>query len=154
MAALREVNMARLAPCWRLSRSEVPITFSRHDYPHNVPSLGQFPLIVSSIVGWAHLTKVLVDGRSGLNVLYAGALDHRGIPRESLCPSGAPFFGIIHGVLGIPLGSIWLLVMFRDPTNFRKEFLDFEVVDFSSPYHALPGQPCTRSLWLSHITAA
>ena len=32
--------------------------------------------------------------------------------------------------------------MFGDPANFQKEYLDFEVVYFASPYHALLGQPC------------
>lgn len=32
--------------------------------------------------------------------------------------------------------------MFGDPTNFRWELLDFEVVNFSSPYHALLGRSC------------
>ena len=32
--------------------------------------------------------------------------------------------------------------MFGDPTNFWKEVLDFQVVDFPSPYHALLGRPC------------
>ena len=29
-----------------------------------------------------------------------------------------------------------------DPSNFWKEVLEFEVVDFASPYHAMLGRPC------------
>lgn len=110
--------MARLAPRRRLSWSEIPITFNQHDYPHHVPSPSHFSLIVSPIIGRAHLTKVLMDRGSNLNVLYASTLDHMGIPRESLRPGGAPFFGIIPEVRVVPLGSIRLPVTFEDPTNF------------------------------------
>lgn len=101
-----------------------------------MPILGNFSLIVGPIVGWAHL--VLMDGGSGLNVLYANKLDHMGIPRESLNPNGAPFFRIIPRVQAIPLGSIQPPITFG-ATNFRKDLLDFEVVDLSSLYHALLG---------------
>ena len=41
--------------------------------------------------------------------------------------------------------------MFEDPANFRKEVLDFEVVDFAGAYHALLGRPCyTRFMAIPH----
>ena len=40
-----------------------------------------------------------------------------------------------------PLGSIQLPIRLGEPTNFRKEVLTFEVVDFLGTYHAL-GRPC------------
>ena len=40
------------------------------------------------------------------------------------------------------LGSIQLPVMFREPTNFRKEVVTFEVVAFLGTYHALLGWSC------------
>jgi len=72
-----------------------------------------------------------MDGGSGLNILYAGTLDCMGILRASLCPSGAPFFGVISRIQATPLGSIQLPVTFGDPSNFRKEVLNFKVVDFA-----------------------
>ena len=74
------VNMAEVTPCQCLGWSEVLITFGGYDYPRHVPSPGHFPLIVSPIIGWAHLMKVLMDERSGLNILYANTLDQMGIP--------------------------------------------------------------------------
>ena len=38
-----------------------------------------------------------------------------------------------------PLGKIRLDIIFGDENNFRREPIWFEVVDFSSPYHALLG---------------
>jgi hypothetical protein len=86
--------------------------------------------------------KVLIDDRSGLNVLYADMHDHMGISRKDLCPGRATFFSIILGAQATPLRSIRLPVTFGDPTNFQKEYLDFEVVEFASPYHALLEWPC------------
>jgi hypothetical protein len=86
--------------------------------------------------------KVLMDGESSLNILYADTLNRMGISRKDLCLGGAPFFGVTPVAQATLLGSIWLPVTFRDPTNFRKEILDFEVVNFASPYHALLGRPC------------
>ena len=40
-----------------------------------------------------------------------------------------------------PLGRISLEVVFGNATNFRKETLDFEVVDWKSQYHAILGRP-------------
>jgi hypothetical protein len=43
--------------------------------------------VVSLIVGTTHLSKVLMDEGSGLNILYANNLNKMGIPRSSLRPS-------------------------------------------------------------------
>ena len=53
--------------------------------------------MVSLIMGTTRLTKVLMGGGSDLNILYASTLDRTGIPRSSLRPSKAPFYGIVSG---------------------------------------------------------
>jgi hypothetical protein len=68
--------------------------------------------MVSPIVGTTRLTKVLMDGDSGLNILYASTLNKMGIPRSSLCPSKAPFYGIMLGKEAVALGRIRLNVTF------------------------------------------
>ncbi|XP_066361163.1 uncharacterized protein [Miscanthus floridulus] len=83
-----------------------------------------------------------MDRGSGLNILYASTLDRMGIPRSSLYPSKAPFYGIILGKEVVPLRRIHLSITFSQPDNFYKESLTFEVVDFPNIYHALLGQPC------------
>jgi hypothetical protein len=98
--------------------------------------------MVSPIVGTTHLTKVLMDGRCDLNIVYTSTLDKMGIPWNNLCLSKAPFYGIIPGKETVPLRCIWLNVTFGQPENFRKELLTFEVVNFPSIYHALLGRPC------------
>ena len=108
------------------------ITFDQEDHPDRVPHLGRYPL-----VGTTRLSKVIMDGGSGLNILYASTLDKMGIPRSNMRPSKATFYGIIPGKEVIPLGRIRLNITFGQSDNFRKEPLTFEVVDFPDVYHAL-----------------
>jgi len=129
------------------------ITFDQEDHLGRVPHPGRYPLVVSPIVGTTRLTKVLMDGDSGLNILYDNTLDKMGIPWSSLCPSKAPFYGIVPRKEAVPLGRIWLNVTFGQPDNFRKEPLTFDVVDFPSIYHALLGWPCfTKLMAISNYT--
>ena len=68
--------------------------------------------MVSLIVGTTCLTKVLMDGGSGLNILYASTLDKMVIPRSNLRPSKVSFYGIVLGKEDVPLGRIRLNVTF------------------------------------------
>ena len=51
--------------------SESTITFDRSDHPKSVPQLGRYPLLADSIISTKQLTKVLMDGGSGLNIIIA-----------------------------------------------------------------------------------
>ena len=59
--------------------------------------LGCYPLIVDPIIHKKHLTKVLMDGGSGLNILYVDTLDAMRVPRSELRLAGSPFHGVIPG---------------------------------------------------------
>ena len=48
--------------------------------------------------------KVLMDGGSGLNIMYAKTLDKMGIDRTHVRPIRAPFHGIMPGKQAMPLG--------------------------------------------------
>ena len=87
------------------------------------------------------LSKVLMDGGSGLNILYLDTLEAMGIPRGCLRDSPFPFYGILPGMKAYPVGYIDLPITFGDKTNFRTETLMFEVVDWKGVYHALLGRP-------------
>ena len=76
---------------------ESAITFDRTDHPDTIPHLGRYPLVVDPIVGQKRLTKVLMDGGSGLNIMYAKTLDEMGVDRMNLHPTRAPFHGIVPG---------------------------------------------------------
>jgi len=84
--ACREVYTAGPATPAFLRWSESTITFDRADHPNAIPRPGRYPLVVDPIIGPKHLTKVLMDGGSGLNIMYAKMLDIMGIDRTHLCP--------------------------------------------------------------------
>ncbi|XP_051209607.1 uncharacterized protein [Lolium perenne] len=50
------------------------------------------------------------------------------------------FHGIIPTLPSYPLVKISLDIVFSKPDNFRKERLKFEVVNWESRYHAIPGR--------------
>jgi hypothetical protein len=137
-----EVLAAEKAPPSFLDWSEDDITFSREDHPNRIPNPGQYPLVVDPVIGNARFSKVLMDGGSSLNILYAHTLRLLGIGLDQLRPSTTPFHGVAPGKRVQPLGQIDLPVWFGTPDNYRKETLTFEVVGFRGAYHAILGRPC------------
>jgi hypothetical protein len=120
----------------------VAITFDRDDHPDYVPNPGVYPLVVDPIIANTRLTKVLMDGGSSLNIIYAQTLDLLGIARTCLQPSVGGFHGVVPRKRAEPVRRVDLPVCFGTPTNFRKETLTFEVVGFHGTYHAILGRPC------------
>jgi hypothetical protein len=74
-----EVLAAEKAPPSFLDWSEDTITFSREDHPNRIPNPRQYPLVVTPVIGNARFSKVLMDGGSSLNILYAHTLRLLGI---------------------------------------------------------------------------
>jgi hypothetical protein len=98
-------------------------------------------LVIDPVINKKHLSKVLMDGGSDLNIIYAETLDAVGINRSRIRPIGAPFHSILPGKQAKPLGQIDLPITFGDKSNFRTKTLTFEVVGFHGTYHAILGQP-------------
>jgi hypothetical protein len=101
--------------CWKVYEAEsatptflkwfgLAITFDRSDHPESIPRPGRYPLMVDPIVDTKRLTKVLMDGGSGLNIMYAETLNTMGISRSRIRPTGAPFHGVVLGKQATPLG--------------------------------------------------
>ena len=76
----REACAAEMAIPSFLSWSESLITFDQRDNPSHVMRPGRYPLVVDPIVHKKRLTKVLMDGGSGPNILYIDTLDAMRIP--------------------------------------------------------------------------
>jgi hypothetical protein len=125
-----------------LDWSDKPITFNQDDHPDYMPNPGRYPLIIDPVIGNTRLSKVLIDGGSSLNIIYAETLGLLGVDRSEIRASAAPFHGIAPIKRILPLGQIDLPVCFGAPSNFRKETLTFEVVGFRGTYHAVLGRPC------------
>jgi hypothetical protein len=138
----REVCSVKVATPVYLDWSDKPITFDQGDHPDCVPSPGRYPLIVDPVIGNARLSKVLMDGGSSLNIIYAETLGLLGVDLSTIRASAAPFHGIVPGKRVLPLGQLDLPVCFGTPSNFRKETLTFKVVGFRGTYHAVLGRPC------------
>ena len=90
--------------------SEIPITFSRANQWADIPYTGHFPLVLDATVQKVLFRKVLVDGGSALNLLFAGALRELGLGTTDLTPSDSSFWGVVPGRASRPLGEITLPV--------------------------------------------
>jgi hypothetical protein len=138
----REVCSVKVAAPVYLDWSDKPITFDQGDHPDRVPNPGKYPLIVDPVIGNVRLTKVLMDGGSSLNIIYAETLELLQIDLSTIRAGATPFHGIIPRKRVQPLRQLDLPVYFGTPSNFRKETLTFEVVGFRGTYHAVLGRPC------------
>ena len=93
----REVfSITKATPSY-LDWSEDTISFSREDHPDYIPNSGQYPLVVDPIIGNTRFSKVLMDGGSSLNIMYAHTLELKGIGLDKLRPSTSPFHGVAPG---------------------------------------------------------
>jgi hypothetical protein len=123
--------------------SDVPITFSRADQWTSFSEPWRFPLVLKPVVEGSRVNKVLIDGGSGLNVLFTKTLKKMGLDiMHMLTKSSSPFYGIVPGNAAIPLGSVVLPVTFGESRdNYRTEYVKFEVADFEMSYHGILGRP-------------
>jgi hypothetical protein len=114
----------------------------RYDQWTSFSKLGKFPLILDPVVVGSQLTRVLIDGGSGLNLLFTSTLKKMGLDiSKMLTPSKAPFYGIVPGNAATPLELVVLPVTFGMKDNYRTEYIKFEVADFNSSYYAILGRP-------------
>ena len=97
-------------------------------------------MVLDPIIDGFHLTRVLMDGGSNLNLLYQDKVRKMGIDPSRIKPTRTTFKGVIPGVEANCTGSVTLEVVFGSSDNFRSEELIFDIVPFSSGYHTLLGQ--------------
>jgi hypothetical protein len=98
----------------------------------------QIPLVLDPVVAEVKLTRVLIDGGSDLNLIFASTLRKMGLDlTDMLVPSKSPFYSIVPGNAAHPLGMVVLPVTFGTRENYRIEFIKFEVANFESSYHVI-----------------
>jgi hypothetical protein len=152
----RQVNLAITSPPVTTKYfhwSEQPIEFNREDHPITVPRPGNAPLVLKAQIGGYYVQRVFMDARSGINLIYAKTLRAMRISLEFLKPIECSFHGIVPGSANYPLGRIALDICFGNRQNYRKEKLDFEVMDWPSQYHAILRQPAfSRFMAVPHYT--
>jgi hypothetical protein len=89
-----------------------------------------------------------MDAGSGINLIYVRTLKAMNTSLDWLQCS---FHGIVPGSANHPLGRIELEVCFADSGNFRREKLEFKVMDWPSQYHKILGRPAfARFMALPH----
>ena len=68
--------------------------------------------MVNPVIRQIHLARVLVDGGSALNIIFAKTLEDRGFDMTKLVPLDQAFYGIIPGAGSTPVGKVTLPVTF------------------------------------------
>jgi hypothetical protein len=131
-----------------LHRFEQPIEFNREDHPIIVPQPSNVHLVLKAQIGVHDMERVFMDVGSGIKTLRA-----MHISLEFLKLTDCSFHGIILGSANYPFGQISLDVWFGNRQNYRREKLDFEVMDWPSQYHAILGRPAfSRFMAVPHYT--
>jgi hypothetical protein len=140
----RQVNLAISSPPTTtedLRWSDQLVRFSRADHPRKVPKPGHAPMVLKAQIGGYDIGRVFMEAGSGINLIYARTLKAMSILLGSLKPTYCSFYGIVPGGTNYPLGKIELDVCFGNSSNYRREKLEFEVMDWPSQYHAILGHP-------------
>jgi hypothetical protein len=96
---------------------------------------------VKGQIGGYDVGRVFMDAGSGIDLIYARTLKAMSISLESLKPTDCSFHGIVPGSANYPLRRIKLGVCFGNSSNYHREKLEFEVMDWPSQYHAILGRP-------------
>ena len=107
--------------------SDTAITFNASDEPKFRIARAPAALVLSPIVDGFRLTKVLMDGGSGLNLNYEETLQKMEIDWSRIKQSSTTFRGIIPSREARCAGKITLDVVFGTPENYRSEEITFQV---------------------------
>jgi hypothetical protein len=86
-------------------------------------------MVLKAQIGGYDIGRVFMDAGSGINLIYARTLRAMCISLESLKPTDCSFHGIVPGGTNYPLEKIELDVCFGNSNNYRREKLEFEVMD-------------------------
>ena len=95
--------------------------------------------MVSPTIRNLQVTKMLVDGGAGLNLISPDVIKRLQIPDEDLKETGS-FQGVNPG-RNQPKGKITLPVTFGSELNFRTEKVVFDVAKIPLPYNRILGRP-------------
>ena len=87
-------------------------------------------MVLDPIIDGYHLSRVLMDGASSLNLIYQDTVRKMGIDLSRISQSSTTFKGVIPGIEARCTGSLTLEVVFGSPDNFRSEELIFNVAPF------------------------
>ena len=113
------------------------LTFNSGDHPVTIVGSGMLPMLCTPTICNVAVTKTLVDGGAGLNLLSVEAFSLLHVPLERLSLSKP--FSRVGGGAAHSLGQIRLPVTFGTRDNYRTELVDFDVARIGLPYNAILG---------------
>ena len=94
--------LPRLEATRPLRWSKCTITFSSSDQLKCAATAGALPMLCSPVISNALISKTLIDGGAGLNVLSVETYDRLQVPYDQLQPT-KPFSGVNDGSI-TPIG--------------------------------------------------
>ena len=85
---------AELATPRYLNWSQYPIQFLREDQWTSIGNAGHYPLVLDPTITDMTVTKVLIDGGAGLNIVFSETLRKMGLQLNGMItPTSTPFMG-------------------------------------------------------------
>ena len=96
-------------------------------------------MLCSPVISNVQVTRTIIDGGAGLNVLSVETFNNLQVPYNQLQPT-KPFSGVTDGST-VPIGQVCLPVTFGQRNNYRTELIDFDVAHIRLPYNAILGYP-------------
>ena len=96
-------------------------------------------MLCSPIISNVQVTRTLIDGGAGPNVLSVETFNNLQVPYNQLQPT-KPLSGVTDGST-VPIGQVHLLVAFGKRDNYRTELIDFDITHIRLTYNAIPGYP-------------
>ena len=114
-----------------LKWSCIPIIFDEEIHPDRATAVGSLPLLVSPMIRNLKVTKMLVDGGAGLNLISPVMIRRLQIPDGDLEEMGT-FQGVNPGRRQ-PKGKVTLPVTFGGELNYRTERIIFDVAKIPLP---------------------
>ncbi len=96
-------------------------------------------MLCSPVISNVQVTKTVIDGGTGLNVMPVKMFNNLQVPYDQLQPT-KPFSGVTDGSTTL-IGQVCLPVTFAQHNNYHTELIDFDITHIHLPYNAILGDP-------------